>query len=128
MARTAREFLEKRANEDSLLRKIPAADITSKDVYDAAKAGDQMAKDIFAFTGEILGQSLADFVKFSSPEAFVLFGGLAKSGDLLIEPIKKSMEANLMPIFRNKVKILLSGMKEADAAVLGASALGWDAK
>ena len=87
-----------------------------------------MAKDIFAFTGEILGQSLADFVKFSSPEAFVLFGGLAKSGDLLIEPIKKAMEANLMPIFRNKVKILLSGMKEADAAVLGASALGWDAK
>ena len=128
VARTAREFLEKRANEDSLLRKIPAADITSKDVYDAAKAGDQMAKDIFAFTGEILGQSLADFVKFSSPEAFVLFGGLAKSGDLLIEPIKKAMEANLMPIFRNKVKILLSGMKEADAAVLGASALGWDAK
>ncbi len=128
VARTAREFLEKRANEDSLLRKIPAADITSKDVFDAAKAGDQMAKDIFAFTGEILGQSLADFVKFSSPEAFVLFGGLAKSGDLLIEPIKKAMEANLMPIFRNKVKILLSGMKEADAAVLGASALGWDAK
>ena len=128
VARTAREFLEKRANEDSLLRKIPVADITSKDVFDAAKAGDQMAKDIFAFTGEILGQSLADFVKFSSPEAFVLFGGLAKSGDLLIEPIKKAMEANLMPIFRNKVKILLSGMKEADAAVLGASALGWDAK
>lgn len=128
VARTAREFLEKRANEDSLLRKFPAADITSKDVFDAAKAGDQMAKDIFAFTGEILGQSLADFVKFSSPEAFVLFGGLAKSGDLLIEPIKKAMEANLMPIFRNKVKILLSGMKEADAAVLGASALGWDAK
>lgn len=128
VARTAREFLEKRANEDSLLRKIPAKDITSKDVFDAAKEGDQMAKDIFAFTGEILGQSLADFVKFSSPEAFVLFGGLAKSGDLLIEPIKKAMEANLMPIFRNKVKILLSGMKEADAAVLGASALGWDAK
>ncbi len=128
VARTAREFLEKRANEDSLLRRIPAKDITSKDVFDAAKEGDQMAKDIFAFTGEILGQSLADFVKFSSPEAFVLFGGLAKSGDLLIEPIKKAMEANLMPIFRNKVKILLSGMKEADAAVLGASALGWDAK
>ncbi len=128
VARTAREFLEKRANEDSLLRKIPVKDITSKDVFDAAKGGDQLAKDIFAFTGEILGQSLADFVKFSSPEAFVLFGGLAKSGDLLIEPIKKAMEANLMPIFRNKVKILLSGMKEADAAVLGASALGWNAK
>ncbi len=128
VARTAREFLEKRANEDSLLRKISASDITSKDVFDAAQAGDAMAKDIFAFTGEILGQALADFVKFSSPEAIVLFGGLAKSGDLLLTPLKKAMEENLMPIFRSKVKVLFSGMKEADAAVLGASALGWDAK
>lgn len=128
VARTAREFLETRANENSSLRNIPADQITSKDVYDAAVAGDQIAKDIFAFTGEVLGQALADFVKFSSPEAIVLFGGLAKSGDLLTVPMRQAMEDNLMPIFRNKVKILLSGMKEADAAVLGASALGWDAK
>ncbi|MCQ2193346.1 MAG: ROK family protein [Paludibacteraceae bacterium] len=128
VARTAREFLEKRANEDSLLRKIPADQITSKDVFDAAKAGDAIAKDIFAFTGEVLGAALADFIKFSSPEAIVLFGGLAKSGDLLLVPLKKAMEDNLMPIFKNKVKVLFSGMKDADAAVLGASALGWDAK
>lgn len=128
VARTAREFLEKRANEDSLLRKIPADQITSKDVFDAAKAGDTIAKDIFAFTGEVLGAALADFIKFSSPEAIVLFGGLAKSGDLLLVPLKKAMEDNLMPIFKNKVKVLFSGMKDADAAVLGASALGWDAK
>lgn len=128
VARTAREFLEKRANEDSLLRKIPADQITSKDVFDAAKAGDTIAKDIFAFTGEVLGSALADFIKFSSPEAIVLFGGLAKSGDLLLVPLKKAMEDNLMPIFKNKVKVLFSGMKDADAAVLGASALGWDAK
>lgn len=128
VARTAREFLEKRANEDSLLRKIPADQITSKDVFDAAKAGDAIAKDIFAFTGEVLGSALADFIKFSSPEAIVLFGGLAKSGDLLLVPLKKAMEDNLMPIFKNKVKVLFSGMKDADAAVLGASALGWDAK
>ena len=128
VARTAREFLEKRANEDSLLRKIPADQITSKDVFDAAKAGDQIAKDIFAFTGQVLGEALADFIKFSSPEAIVLFGGLAKSGDLLLVPLKKAMEDNLMPIFKNKVKVLFSEMKDADAAVLGASALGWDAK
>lgn len=128
VARTAREFLEKRANEDSLLRKIPADQITSKDVFDAAKAGDQIAKDIFAFTGQVLGEALADFIKFSSPEAIVLFGGLAKSGDLLMVPLKKAMEDNLMPIFKNKVKVLFSEMKDADAAVLGASALGWDAK
>ncbi len=128
VARTAREFLEKRANEDSLLRKIKLEDITSKDVFDAAKAGDQIAKDIFSFTGQVLGEALADFIKFSSPEAIVLFGGLAKSGDLLMVPLKKAMEDNLMPIFKNKVKVLFSEMKDADAAVLGASALGWDAK
>lgn len=128
VARTAREFLKERANEDSLLRKIPMDQITSKDVYDAAMQGDQIAKDIFAFTGEILGEAFADFVKFSSPEAFVLFGGLSKAGDILLTPIKKSMEENLMPVFRNKVKILFSQMKDADAAVLGASALAWDAK
>jgi Transcriptional regulator/sugar kinase len=125
VARTAKEFLLNRS-EDSLLRKIDLDKITSKDVFDAAKAGDQIAKDIFAYTGQILGEALADFVKFSSPEAFVLFGGLAKAGDLLFDPVKKAMDDNLMPVFKGKVKVLFSQMKDADAAVLGASALAWD--
>lgn len=128
VARTAREFLEKRANEESLLRKIPMDQITSKDVYDAAVEGDVIAKDIFAFTGQVLGEAFADFIKFSSPEAIVLFGGLAKSGDLLMKPLVEAMNNNLMPIFKNKVKVLFSEMKDADAAVLGASALAWEAK
>ena len=125
VARTAKEFLLNRS-EDSLLRKIDLDKITSKDVFDAAMAGDQIAKDIFAYTGQILGEALADFVKFSSPEAFVLFGGLAKAGDLLFNPVKKAMDDNLMPVFKGKVKVLFSQMKDADAAVLGASALAWD--
>ena len=125
VARTAKEFLLNR-KEDSLLRKIDLDKITSKDVFDAAMAGDQIAKDIFAFTGQVLGEALADFVKFSSPEAFVLFGGLAKAGDLLFNPVKKAMDDNLMPVFKGKVKVLFSQMKDADAAVLGASALAWD--
>lgn len=128
VARTAREFLEKRTNEESLLRKIPMDQITSKDVYDAAVEGDVIAKDIFAFTGQVLGEAFADFIKFSSPEAIVLFGGLAKSGDLLMKPLVEAMNNNLMPIFKNKVKVLFSEMKDADAAVLGASALAWEAK
>ncbi len=127
VARTAREFLEARP-EDSLLRNIAIEDITSKDVYDAAIAGDKMAKDIFEFTGNMLGEALADFTVFSSPEAFVLFGGLAKSGDLLLKPLRNSLEKNMMSIFKGKVKVLVSELKEADAAVLGASALGWEAK
>lgn len=127
VARTAREFLEIR-NDDSLLRNIPVDEITSKDVYDAAVAGDRLAKDIFEYTGDILGAALADMTVFSAPEAFILFGGLAKSGDLLIKPIKNSMEKNMLGIWKNKVKILPSELKEADAAVLGASALGWEAK
>ena len=128
VARTAREFLESGAGEPSILRALDIDSITSKDVYDAAIAGDKMAKDIFEFTGNILGEALADFISFSSPEAIVLFGGLAKSGDLLMKPLKESMEKNTMPVFKGKVKLLLSELKESDAAVLGASALGWEAK
>ena len=128
VARTAREFLEIRPNEPSLLRDIPIDEITSKDVYDAAMAGDQLAKDVFDFTGNILGEALADFTVFSAPEAFVLFGGLAKSGDLLLKPLRRSMEKNMLSIWKGKVKVLQSELKEADAAVLGASALGWEAK
>lgn len=128
VARTAREFLEARSNEPSLLRNMPTDEITSKDVYDAAIAGDKLAKDVFEFTGDILGAALADFTIFSAPEAFILFGGLAKSGELLMKPLRESMEKNMMPIWKGKVKVLLSELKEADAAVLGASALGWEAK
>lgn len=127
VARTAREFLEAR-NEPSILRNLPIESITSKDVYDAAIAGDQLAKDIFTYTGTILGEALADMVVFSSPEAFILFGGLAKSGDLIMRPIKEALEKNVMSIFKGKTKVMLSELKEADAAVLGASALGWEAK
>lgn len=127
VARTAREFLENRT-EDSLLRAIPADQITSKDVYDAAVKGDKLAQDIFDFTGTILGEALADFIAFSSPEAIVLFGGLAKSGDYIFKPIQKAIDDNVLPIFKGKAKLLLSELKDADAAVLGASALGWEAK
>lgn len=128
VARTAREFLEIRSNEPSLLRNIQIDEITSKDVYDAAIAGDKLAKDVFEYTGDILGAALADFTVFSAPEAFILFGGLAKSGELLMKPLRESMEKNMMKVWKGKVKILLSELKEADAAVLGASALGWEAK
>lgn len=127
VARTAREFLEVRT-EPSLLRNLEIEDITSKDVYDAAMAGDKLAKEIFNYTGEILGEAFADMAAFSSPQAFVLFGGLAKSGELLLKPIKDSFDKNVMPIFRGKAKILVSELKESDAAVLGASALGWEAR
>ena len=127
VARTAREFLEIR-KDNSLLRQIPIQDITSKDVYDAAIAGDQIAKDIFEYTGQILGEAFANFTAFTSPKAIVLFGGLAKSGDLIMNPIRESMERNMLNIYKNKVSLLFSELKESDAAVLGASALGWEAK
>ena len=127
VARTAREFLELRSDPSSL-RNLDIENITSKDVYDAAVAGDKLAKEIFEYTGTILGEALADMVAFSSPQAIVLFGGLAKSGDLLLRPLRETFEKSLFPIFRGKTKIILSELKESDAAVLGASALGWEAK
>ncbi len=128
VARTAREFLEIRT-EPSTLRDIPVDAITSKDVYDAAMAGDKIAKEIFVYLpSTILGEALADFTAFSSPEAFVLFGGLAKSGELLLKPLREAMERNMLSIYKGKVKVLQSELREADAAILGASALGWEAK
>jgi len=127
VARTAREFLEIRT-EPSTLRDLQIEDITSKDVYDAAMQGDQIAKDIFDYTGTILGEALADMMVFSSPQAFILFGGLAKSGDLLMKPLVEAMDRSMLSLFRGKPKVIMSELKEADAAVLGASALGWEAK
>ena len=127
VARTAREFLETRS-DPSTLRAIDIDSITSKDVYDAAITGDKLAKEIFEFTGKILGEAFADMIAFSSPQAIILFGGLSKSGDLLMKPLVEAMESNVMSIFRGKTKVILSELKESDAAVLGASALGWEAK
>lgn len=127
VARTAREFLEVRT-EPSTLRNLQIEDITSKDVYDAAVAGDKMAIDIFNYTGTILGEAFADMVSFTSPQAIILFGGLAKSGDLLMKPIQTAFDKSVLNIFKGKTKILLSELKESDAAVLGASALGWEAR
>lgn len=125
VARSAREILAS-STQESLLRNIPVDSITSKDVFEAAMEGDEIAKDIFAFTGKILGQSLADFVAFSAPEAIVLFGGLSKAGDLIMNPIRENMEDNILPLWKGKIKLFFSELKEADAAVLGASALAWE--
>lgn len=127
VARTAREFVEIR-QEPSMLRNLDIDNITSKDVYDAAMAGDKLAKEIFNYTGTILGEALADMVVFSSPQAIILFGGLAKSGDLLLNPIKDAFNKNVFKTFKGKTKIMISELKDSDAAILGASALGWEAK
>jgi glucokinase len=122
---TAIEVLEN-SKEPSLLREVPEDKMDSKAVYEAAIKGDKLAKDIFDYTGRILGIALANAVMFSSPEAIILFGGLTKAGDLILKPTREHMEANLIQVFQNKIKILVSHLKESDAAILGASALAWE--
>ena len=123
VARTAREWLEL-SDEPSVLRSLDS--IASKDVYEAAKEGDKLALKIFEFTGKILGRSFADFIAFSAPEAIVLFGGLARSKEFLLEPMETAMNENVLSLWKNKVKIVFSQLKESDAAILGASALAWE--
>lgn len=125
---TAIELLTEFPEKESLLRNYTINELTSQTVYDCAIQGDDIANSIFEFTGQILGESLANFIMFSSPEAIVLFGGLTKAGNLLLNPTRQHMEANLLPIFKNKVKLLFSELNEADAAILGASALIWNVK
>ena len=119
------ELLEK-TDRPSVLRNFKPEEIDSKKVYEAAIAGDELARQVFEFTGKILGLALANAVMFSSPEAIILFGGLTNAGELILKPTREHMEANLIQVFQNKVKILISHLKESDAAILGASALAWE--
>ena len=125
---TALEILKNIPDEQSLMRKYAEKDLDSRIVFECADKGDKLANEVYEFTGEILGKALANFVMFSSPEAIILFGGLCKAGDLLLKPTRMHMEKNLLPIFQNKVKLIFSELKEADSAVLGASALVWEIK
>lgn len=125
VARSAREFL-KESDESSLLRDINADDITALDVSIAAGKGDVLANRVYDFTGKLLGEACANFMTFSSPEAFIFFGGLTKAGDLLMKPLIESYNDTVLPIYKNKAKFLISGLEGSSAAVLGASAVGWE--
>jgi len=126
VTRTAREFLELQPERESMLRDIQHRPITSKDVFDAAKAGDKLSIDVFNFTGKILGEAFCDFVAFSSPKAFILFGGLVHAGDFLLTPLKKAMDENMLNVYKGKTEALVSKLNDAEAAILGASALAWE--
>ena len=125
VARTAREMLSK-TTRPSLLRELDSETITSLDVSIAAEKGDELAKEIYDFTGHMLGEACADFAAFSSPEAFIFFGGMVKAGELIMKPIRDAYDQHVMPIFRGKAQFLVSGLDGASAAVLGASAVGWE--
>ena len=125
VARTARELLDK-TSRPSLLRDMNPEDITSLDVSIAAGKGDELAKEIYEFTGKMLGEACADFATFCSPEAFIFFGGMIKAGDLIMEPIRRAYDAHVLPVFKGKAQFLVSGLDGASAAVLGASAIGWE--
>ncbi len=127
VARTARELLST-TKKHSVLREINPEELTSLEVSLAAAKGDKLALDIYKFTGEMLGKACADFAAFSSPEAFIFFGGLVKAGDLIMEPIKKAYDKNILNIFKGKAKFLISSLDGSSAAVLGASAIGWDTR
>ncbi len=134
VARTAREFLEIKSDKPSLLREITDRPITSKDVHDAAKKGDEIAIEVFNYTGQLLGESFADFLNFSSPEAIILFGGLTKAGDFILKPLVKAFKENTLCVYEGKTRILFSGVQkenstelsDEEAAILGASALAWE--
>jgi glucokinase len=125
VARTAREFLAK-TQRPSLLRDMNPEEITSLDVSIAAGKGDELAKEIYEYTGKMLGEACADFAAFCSPEAFIFFGGMVKAGELIMDPIRRTYDEHVLPVFKGKAQFLVSGLDGASAAVLGASAIGWE--
>jgi len=111
--------------EESELRSVCFNDLNSKMIAEAAQRGDKIALEAFDYSGKVLGIALADTVAHTSPKAIFLFGGLANAGDLIFNPTKKYLEQYLLNIFKNKVKVLPSGLDGANAAIMGASALVW---
>ncbi|GAB3417441.1 ROK family protein [Niabella aquatica] len=124
IAITARQMRDK--NPASSLSQISDEQINSKIVYDLAVKGDATAIEVFRFTGQILGEALAAFITFFSPQVIVLFGGVVKAGKYIVEPATYHMENNLLPVYKEKVKLFISGLNEADAAILGSSPLAWE--
>lgn len=114
-----------RHNGGSELRDIPFNQLTAKMVAEAAHRGDKVARETFTYTGTILGEVLANVVAVTSPEAIFLFGGLTKAGDILFDPVRETLEKNLLSIYKNKIKVLPSGLSD-NAAVLGCAALVWN--
>ncbi len=110
---------------ESLLRKISPADLTSRDIAEAAKKNDILALKAFDYTAHKLAQGIVNSVIFSSPRTIFLFGGLAQAGDILFDPVRKYVDRDIQPIFRGTVDIVPSGIPENNAAVLGAAALAW---
>ena len=125
MKRTAFELLAYYNASDSLLADKSFNELSSKMIYEAAVKGDKVALEVFEKTGQYLGQGLADTVHHLSPEAIFLFGGPTAAGDYIFKPLRESLEAHLLPIFKNKIKILPSELSAGDAAIVGASALVW---
>lgn len=124
IVRTVFEWLE--IGRQSSLQKLPIEQLTARKIAEAAEAGDSLAMDAFEFTGKILGEALADVVALTSPEAIILFGGLANAGYFIFNPTQASMEENMLVIFKNKVKLLPSQLPESNAALLGAASLIWN--
>lgn len=125
IVRTAKEML-RNSDMDSELRSVPEESLSAKTICEAAQRGDVIAKDVYEFTGKILGEACANFAAFTDPEAYIIFGGVAKAGDLIVEPMRQAMERNMLHLYKDRVEILFSSLKDAEAALLGASALAWD--
>ncbi len=122
---TAIEMMES-SDAPSSMRNLDRNKLDSKRIYECAILGDAMAIEVFRFTGQLLGEAMANFVMATSPEAIILFGGVIKAGDLFLAPARQHLELNVLPMYKNKVKIIFSELNEADAAILGASTLVWD--
>lgn len=111
--------------EESPLRDLSFIKLSSKDITEQAGKGDPLAVAAFEYTGKILGAALANACAITSPSDIYLFGGLAKSGELLLEPTRRHFEENLLPIYKGKVQVQSSGLSDKSAAILGAASLVW---
>ncbi len=117
--------MEPMKKSDSLLACYDAGTLSAKIITKAALSGDKVAIEAFDFTGKILGAALSDAVALLNPELIILTGGLAKSGDLILQPTNHYLKKNLLNIYHDTVEVKLSEISTKNTAILGLAATAW---
>ena len=122
---TARDLMEA-SDAPSTLRQLP--ELTLDAIAACADQGDEMAKEVWKRTAEILGRALSNYASVINPEAIVLTGMLINYVDRMWPAMEKAFLENVFGNIRDKVKVVVSKINDHERNVLGASALAWKVK
>ena len=122
--RTIKSFLKDNP-DDALLQKLNSNSLDGFLIDSEYDKGNPMAKKIYSFTGDKLGQGLAQAATLLSPEAFIFYGGFSNAGNRILDSAKISMDQHLINGQAGHIELMRSGLPQGQAGILGAASLIW---